>query len=111
MPRMHSPPGAHVLTMCGAVQPRRALQSLQAFTLETTALPVADPPCAHYSEVYDFGSGCLCCSPDGDLSRLLADLRSACSHACMRTCARARTHAYACIHSHAEHCFGSSPFV
>lgn len=48
----------------------------KAFTLETTALPVADPPCAHYSEVYDFGSGCLCCSPDGDLSRLLADLRS-----------------------------------
>eukprot|EP00435_Cladocopium_sp_Y103_P020131 s1364_g4.t3 len=46
----------------------------RAFGLETTLLPVDTLPCVHYSEVFDFGSGCLCCSPDGDLSRLLNDL-------------------------------------
>lgn len=45
-----------------------------AFSLETTRLPVHKAPCVHYSEAYDFGSGCLCCSPDGDLRRLLTEL-------------------------------------
>ncbi|CAE8690675.1 unnamed protein product, partial [Polarella glacialis] len=48
----------------------------RAFSLETTPLPVDDWPCVHYTEVFDFGSGCLCCSPDGDLSRLLVELSS-----------------------------------
>lgn len=48
----------------------------RAFGLETLELAVAEPPCVYYSEVYDFGSGCLCCSPDGDLARLLAELGS-----------------------------------
>ncbi len=36
------------------------------------------PPTAvvHYSEVYDFGSGCVCCSPDGDLARVLREIAS-----------------------------------
>ena len=41
-------------------------QFAKAFGLETTPLERA----AHYSEVYDFGSGCVCCSPDGDLVRV-----------------------------------------
>eukprot|EP00927_Polykrikos_kofoidii_P055969 TRINITY_DN50153_c0_g1_i1.p1 TRINITY_DN50153_c0_g1~~TRINITY_DN50153_c0_g1_i1.p1 ORF type:complete len:633 (+),score=98.81 TRINITY_DN50153_c0_g1_i1:89-1987(+) len=45
-----------------------------AFSLETAALAVDRMPCVHYSEVFDFGSGCLCCSPDGDMTRLFADL-------------------------------------
>ena len=33
------------------------------------------PTLAHYSDaVYDFGSGCICCSPKGELTRLLTDL-------------------------------------
>jgi len=47
----------------------------KAFHLET------GPLCAtlaahilHYSEVFDFGSGCVCCSPDGDLTRVLSSL-------------------------------------
>lgn len=48
----------------------------RAFGLETTLLPVDTSPCVHYAEVFDFGSGCLCCSPEGDLSRLLNDLCS-----------------------------------
>ncbi|CAE6967475.1 unnamed protein product [Symbiodinium natans] len=48
----------------------------RAFGLETTPLTVDTLPCVHYSEVFDFGSGCLCCSPDGDLVRLLSDLCS-----------------------------------
>lgn len=46
----------------------------RAFGLETTELDVAAAPCVHYSEAYDFGSGCLCCSPDGDVARLLVEL-------------------------------------
>ncbi|CAE7832032.1 unnamed protein product [Symbiodinium sp. CCMP2592] len=48
----------------------------RAFGLETSPLAEGTLPCVHYSEVFDFGSGCLCCSPDGDLSRLLKDLCS-----------------------------------
>ena len=34
-----------------------------------------DQACAAYfNVVYDFGSGCICCSPKGDLTRMLADL-------------------------------------
>jgi len=48
----------------------------KSFHLETT--PVQDSntaaPIVHYSEVFDFGSGCICCSPDGDLTRLLTSL-------------------------------------
>jgi len=46
----------------------------RAFSLETTSLAVGVPPCVRYDEVYDFGSGCVCCSPDGDMARLLAQL-------------------------------------
>ncbi len=28
----------------------------------------------HFSEVFDFGSGCVCCAPDGDLMNQLVDL-------------------------------------
>ena len=48
-------------------------QFAKAFGLETTPLERA----AHYSEVYDFGSGCVCCSPDGDLVRVLQGLAAA----------------------------------
>eukprot|EP00451_Oxyrrhis_marina_P026920 CAMPEP_0204340938 /NCGR_PEP_ID=MMETSP0469-20131031/22967_1 /ASSEMBLY_ACC=CAM_ASM_000384 /TAXON_ID=2969 /ORGANISM="Oxyrrhis marina" /LENGTH=84 /DNA_ID=CAMNT_0051325569 /DNA_START=1 /DNA_END=252 /DNA_ORIENTATION=+ len=41
----------------------------KAFMLETTPLEVEQPGVVHFSEVFDFGSGCLCCSPDGDLTR------------------------------------------
>ena len=33
-----------------------------------------DERLAVYFEVYDFGSGCICCSPDGDLTRLLCQM-------------------------------------
>ena len=33
--------------------------------------PIALDGCAAYDEVYDFGSGCICCSPSGELTRLL----------------------------------------
>eukprot|EP00928_Gymnodinium_smaydae_P016889 TRINITY_DN16402_c0_g1_i1.p1 TRINITY_DN16402_c0_g1~~TRINITY_DN16402_c0_g1_i1.p1 ORF type:complete len:484 (+),score=43.06 TRINITY_DN16402_c0_g1_i1:74-1525(+) len=46
-----------------------------AFSLETTPLRLEGSCCVHYAEVYDFGSGCICCSPDGDLARLLLELR------------------------------------
>lgn len=51
-------------------------QHARAFGLETT-FPIPDdfklddPRLALYFEVYDFGSGCICCSPDGDLTRAL----------------------------------------
>merc|ERR1719281_974225 len=44
----------------------------KGFGLETTRLRL--PPSASYHEVYDFGSGCLCCSPKGELVRVLAEL-------------------------------------
>ena len=44
----------------------------KGFGLETTRLLL--PPSASYHEVYDFGSGCLCCSPKGELVRVLAEL-------------------------------------
>ena len=40
----------------------------------SSATAVAHDTVAHYSEVYDFGSGCICCSPDGDLVRVLREL-------------------------------------
>ncbi|CAD7974726.1 unnamed protein product, partial [Amoebophrya sp. A120] len=30
----------------------------------------------HFSEVFDFGSGCVCCAPDGDLMRQLVELQA-----------------------------------
>ena len=54
-------------------------QHARAFGLETQS-PVADdfdvddPRLALYFEVYDFGSGCICCSPDGDLTRALCSI-------------------------------------
>eukprot|EP01043_Picozoa_sp_COSAG02_P096903 COSAG02_NODE_33151_length_504_cov_1.533333_1_plen_137_part_01 len=50
------------------------------------------PPTAmviHYSEVYDFGSGCICCSPDGDLARVLREIAGASAVSADRT-ARSR---------------------
>ena len=51
----------------------------KAFGLETTCpLPASldggNGAVSHYSEVYDFGSGCICCSPDGDLVRVLREI-------------------------------------
>ena len=43
-----------------------------SFGLETTALYLLDNVTHH--QVFDFGSGCICCSPDGDLTRLLKEL-------------------------------------
>ena len=45
----------------------------KAFGLETTPL-TRQARVAHYFEVFDFGSGCICCSPDGDLMRGLQSL-------------------------------------
>ena len=45
----------------------------KAFGLDTT--PLARP--VLHTEVYDFGSGCLCCSPDGDMLRVLQQLDAA----------------------------------
>ena len=51
-----------------------------SFGLETTTLPLTSATTATtlatatYFQVFDFGSGCLCCSPDGDLTRLLREL-------------------------------------
>ncbi|EKX42736.1 hypothetical protein GUITHDRAFT_141127, partial [Guillardia theta CCMP2712] len=33
----------------------------------------SDPRLAHFCQVFDFGSGCICCSPDGDLTRELVE--------------------------------------
>jgi G3E family GTPase len=48
----------------------------KAFGLETSRIDQFGAV-VHYSEVYDFGSGCICCSPDGDLVRVLHELDSA----------------------------------
>eukprot|EP00397_Hematodinium_sp_SG-2012_P045359 GEMP01050923.1.p1 GENE.GEMP01050923.1~~GEMP01050923.1.p1 ORF type:complete len:407 (+),score=53.21 GEMP01050923.1:38-1258(+) len=39
----------------------------KCFQLETAPKPDVE----FYAQVYDFGSGCICCTPDGDLIRLL----------------------------------------
>jgi G3E family GTPase len=44
------------------------------FGLECTATGTSAQ--VRYAEVFDFGSGCVCCSPDGDLGRLLFALAS-----------------------------------
>jgi G3E family GTPase len=52
---------------------------VQAYGLETTSpcppsFGTSDARLTSYCEVYDFGSGCICCSPDGDLTRELSAL-------------------------------------
>mgnify|MGYP006148711255 CR=1 FL=1 len=37
---------------------------------------------ALYEEVHDFGSGCLCCSPQGEMTRLLAELATPATRSC-----------------------------
>ena len=48
-----------------------------SFGLETTNITPptmeSNSTISHY-QVFDFGSGCICCSPDGDLTRLLSEL-------------------------------------
>lgn len=56
-------------------------QHARAFGLETNCpvpddFDMDDPRLALYFEVYDFGSGCICCSPDGDLTRALTKIGS-----------------------------------
>jgi G3E family GTPase len=63
------PPGARAVV----VSHRHA----NAYGLETTRIDVADDvdsPVVLFGQVFDFGSGCVCCSPDGDLTRLLRRL-------------------------------------
>ena len=46
------------------------------FGLETTSVETKDGrPLVFCEEVYDFGSGCICCSPKGDFARLLWRLK------------------------------------
>ena len=45
----------------------------KAFGLETRPFFVGEAR-GRAEEVYDFGSGCVCCAPDGDLARLLTGL-------------------------------------
>ena len=64
-----------------APAPRRARpvvcshQFAKAFGLETSALRLQPKlrERVQYREVFDFGSGCICCSPDGDVGRLLQE--------------------------------------
>eukprot|EP00965_Chrysotila_dentata_P255421 6212219-Pleurochrysis_carterae.AAC.2 len=60
------------LAAVGMISHRHAAE----FGIATGALPAN---LTIYREVFDFGSGCLCCSPTGDLVRALLDiLRSGC---------------------------------
>ena len=45
-----------------------------SYGLETSICPFTRRV-VHY-QVFDFGSGCICCSPDGDLTRLLQDFHN-----------------------------------
>ena len=48
-----------------------AHRQAEEFHIVTNAVT---PHAAFIGEVYDFGSGCICCSPTGDLTRLLLEL-------------------------------------
>ena len=52
----------------GVVSHRQA----EEFGIHPTSIDA--PSAAFYEEVYDFGSGCLCCSPRGDMTRVLTQL-------------------------------------
>ena len=47
-----------------------------AYGLETTKVIAGKGKVQLFAQVFDFGSGCVCCSPDGDLTRLLNRLDS-----------------------------------
>ena len=50
-------------------------QHAKSFGLETTEIDVGEHvDLVSIEQVFDFGSGCICCSPDGDLTRLLCDI-------------------------------------
>ena len=52
-------------------------QHAKSFGLETTVVSVEKHvELVSIEQVFDFGSGCICCSPDGDLTRLLCDIAS-----------------------------------
>ena len=52
-------------------------QHAKSFGLETTVVNVEKHvELVSIEQVFDFGSGCICCSPDGDLTRLLCDIAS-----------------------------------
>ncbi|CAD7946482.1 unnamed protein product [Amoebophrya sp. A25] len=53
-----------------------APEEYTAATTQTTELQETNVlyHVAHFSEVYDFGSGCACCAPDGDLMRQLSEV-------------------------------------
>ena len=53
---------------CGVIAHRAA----EEFGI--TPYPIEAGRAAYSDEVFDFGSGCLCCSPRGEMSRLLFDL-------------------------------------
>ena len=48
----------------------------QAEEFGITTNHLIDARASYHNTVYDFGSGCICCSPKGDLIRQLADLRN-----------------------------------
>ena len=73
-------------------------QFAKGFGLETTPLERA----AHYNEVYDFGSGCVCCSPDGDLVRVLQGL-AAPTHLLIETTGLADPESFVKIFVRPEH--------
>ena len=48
-------------------------QHAKSFGLETTNI-INTNKIVSIEQVFDFGSGCICCSPDGDLTRLLSNI-------------------------------------
>ena len=50
-------------------------RSAEEFGIES--LPVSVEHAASFAECYDFGSGCLCCSPCGEMARLLVECANA----------------------------------
>jgi G3E family GTPase len=54
--------------MAGVIMHRQA----EEFGIQTHGL--ADGAAAFSETVYDFGSGCICCSPKGELTRLLTEI-------------------------------------
>ena len=48
--------------------------------LETTHIATTPHLTVNHHQIFDFGSGCICCSPDGDLARLMATLNATQQH-------------------------------
>ena len=84
---------SHVVNLLLAEAARRKLRvavvaqrAAEEFALSPN--PIRADLAVAYTEVYDFGSGCLCCSPRGEMTRALAELarerRDAVDHVVVR---------------------------